>query len=175
MRIYKKILVFAVAAAALFSAGCNKKNNADVAKRVSAAKTESSVRADESRNQIYKGVSAASYSSDTLRIHMIELPVDGEDDESEMSDSSENGFSEDELNKMSELNGYMQELIKSDSFQNAAIDERRDLTESFLHKYENEGLVKKGSIIADNDSVNFQYESGALGGIRLRDFEPYMN
>ncbi len=172
---YKKMLIFAavgIVAVGLFS-GCN--NNTDSSKNVSTAKTESSVRVDESRIEVSKRVSTASDLSDSSTMRMIELPIDDEDDESEISDSSDKGFSEDELKKMSELDAKIQELIKSDEFESASLDERHIMAESFLNNCESEGLVKKGSIIAGDDSVSFQYESGVLGGISIKDFDPYMN
>ena len=80
----------------------------------------------------------------------------------------------DYTNKLSYTGNRIKELTCSFEYQKADNKKKLEMAEKHLRQLESEGLVKKGSICVNEDSVTFTYDCGkdgtALGGISVRDF-----
>ena len=104
-----------------------------------------------------------------------DFPGGRTEEQSESSDESHEGFTEQELADMEETDKRISDLTKSDEFQQADVSARMELAQALLTELAEEGLVKEGSVYAGGDTVSFQYSCGVLGGVMCREFDPMMN
>ena len=102
-----------------------------------------------------------------------------EGDPSETSaqqDSSESDtFTDEELKAMEITDEKLGELTNTDEFKNGDLETRKKLAEDTLNELAKDGYVIKDSMYVSDDMISFSYKGGALGGIQLKGFDPYMN
>lgn len=91
-------------------------------------------------------------------------------------------LSEKEIADMEEVNHVLSEWCKSEEFQSMSLEERETETRKLLYDlawYGTENapysLIDERSITFSNDMFSFSYTCGALGGVRIKDFDPMMN
>ncbi len=99
------------------------------------------------------------------------------DDESSKQESSTSSdeFTDEELQAMDITDERISALTMTDEYRNGDIEKRKELATEVLNKLAEEGFVIKDSIYADDNIVSFTYKGGALGGIQIKEFDPYMN
>lgn len=85
------------------------------------------------------------------------------------------GFTDEELNAMDITDEKLRELTNTDEFKNGDLETRKKLAEDTLNELAKDGFVIKDSMSVSDDMISFSYKGGALGGIQLKDFDPYMN
>lgn len=90
---------------------------------------------------------------------------------------SSEGMSSKEIDDMSKADDRIQNLMKSEDFKAASEQNKLEAVETLLNELASEGLIIDGSINYDvrNSQFSFQYKSGALGGIMMKDFDEHMN
>ncbi len=91
-------------------------------------------------------------------------------------------FSDKELADMQEVHDVLSEWCKSEEFQSMSLEERETETRKLLYDlawYGTESapysLIDERSITFSNDMFSFSYACGALGGVRIKDFDSMMN
>ncbi len=94
----------------------------------------------------------------------------GQPSESSLSDEDKKIF--DDMHKTDER---IRELIDSEEFEGADEEHRKELANKLLSELADEGYIIRESILESDDSISFTYRGGILGGIHIRDFDPYMN
>lgn len=112
------------------------------------------------------------------RSQASEVSEQSEEEISEVSEeeSSEAESSVDEdIAVMSETEKYISELTDSDEYKNADIAEKKKQALALLDELIGKGLIEKDSVVESDGMISFQYKGGILGGIMLKEFEPYMN
>ena len=147
--------VLAVSCAVLF-AGCN--NSKDSEESSKTLTSQNSEKTEESTES-----SKADESS--------------KDDESSKQESSTSSdeFTDEELQAMDITDERISALTMTDEYRNGDTEKRKKLATEVLNKLGEEGFVIKDSIYADDNIVSFTYKGGALGGIQIKEFDPYMN
>ncbi len=153
--------VLAVSCAASF-AGCN--NSKDSEESSKTLTSQNSEKTEESTESSKADESSKDEES-------------GKDDEAgkqELSDSSDE-FTEEELQAMDITDERISALTMTDEYRNGDTEKRKKLATEVLNKLGEEGFVIKDSIYADDNIVSFTYKGGALGGIQIKEFDPYMN
>lgn len=95
----------------------------------------------------------------------------------EKAEESYEPFTDQELADMDTVGDRLRALTDSEVYNRASLEERRTMAVKLLNELADDGLVIRGSILAeeDNDSISFSYSSGVLGGIMLREWDPMMN
>lgn len=96
------------------------------------------------------------------------------------SDIQSDVQSSDEISKdedMTEVDERIKKLMTAEDFKSAAEQNKLEAVETLLNELVKEGLIKDGSVDYDVDSgmFSFQYKSGALGGIMMKEFHEDMN
>ena len=94
----------------------------------------------------------------------------GQSSESSLSDEDKKIF-----NDMHKTDERIRELIDSEEFEGADEEHRKELANKLLSELADEGYIIRDSILESDDSISFTYRGGILGGIHIRDFDPYMN
>lgn len=82
---------------------------------------------------------------------------------------------EDELEIDNIVDSQIAELIKSEEFDKGTIEEREKIVKPLLYKLEGMGYIKNLYYNSDEKTFTFQYYSGALGGLMIKEFNPMMN
>ena len=93
------------------------------------------------------------------------------------SDESTPALSDKELKDMETVGDVIAERTSQDDYQNGDINKRSEIALALLNDLADKGLIIKESIYYDGNggNISFSYSCGALGGIMLREFDPYMN
>ncbi len=91
------------------------------------------------------------------------------------TESSSQGFTEEELEQMNEVSERLGALTGSEAFRSAKVDKRAEMALELLNQLADEGLVIRQSIEHNNDTISFSYSCGVLGGVMLREWDPDMN
>ncbi|MGN1457179.1 MAG: hypothetical protein ACI4XP_04395 [Acutalibacteraceae bacterium] len=99
------------------------------------------------------------------------------DIQSSVSSVSSEGMSSKEIDDMSKVDDRIQNLMKSEDFKAASEQNKLEAVETLLNELAKEDLIIGESINYDvrNSQFSFQYKSGALGGIMMKDFDEHMN
>jgi len=75
--------------------------------------------------------------------------------------------------------GYVDDRISAvtatDAYKNASVDERKDIIQQLLTELKHENAIKYVYYSKDNYLFSFEYKDGTLGGVKIKDFDPYMN
>ena len=79
-----------------------------------------------------------------------------------------------EFEQMNYVDETINELINSAEWKTMSINERKEKAEILLNKLEEEGYIQN-VIFGEAYVYSFQYNNGVLGGLMIKDFEPYMN
>ena len=82
------------------------------------------------------------------------------------------------IHRMSHAELNINELTLSDTYENASVEERKEKALKVLEALEKRGYIKAGTIYVSDDSISFTYDcgdSGVLGAVGLKDFDPMMN
>ena len=82
---------------------------------------------------------------------------------------------EDEFEIDNIVDSQIAELIKSEEFDKGTIEEREKIVRPLLDKLEDMGYIKNLYYNSDEKTFTFQYYSGALGAIMIKEFNPMMN
>lgn len=88
--------------------------------------------------------------------------------------------SSEELSKdddMTAVDDRIKKLTTAEDFKSASEQNKLEAVETLLNELAKEGLIIDGSVEYDVYSglFSFQYKSGALGGIMMKDFDENMN
>ncbi|MDD6490108.1 MAG: hypothetical protein PUG48_09920 [Clostridia bacterium] len=95
--------------------------------------------------------------------------------------SSENvsseGMTDKEIEDMSKVDDRIQKLMSGEDFKAASEQNKLEAVETLLNELAKEDLIIAESIYydVDNKQFSFQYKSGALGGVMMKDFDERMN
>lgn len=99
--------------------------------------------------------------------------------ESSPDTSDENSSDDEWIKRMRVVEDKIASVTQSDEYENGSIETRCQLAMDALKELEEQGYVRKGTIYYDGESnISFIYEcceEGVLGGIMLKNFDPYMN
>ncbi len=72
--------------------------------------------------------------------------------------------------KVDLVNDEIGQLIESDDYIKASIEEKEEFASILLNKLENQGYIKGLYYDKENSLFSFQYADGTLGGIQMDDF-----
>ena len=103
------------------------------------------------------------------------------DTASDVSDDIQSGVqSSDEVSKddtMQAVDERLQNLMQANDFKSSSEQNKLEAVETLLNELVNEGLIEDGSISYDaaTSTFSFQYKSGALGGIMIKEFADNIN
>lgn len=67
------------------------------------------------------------------------------------------------------------EITDSEEYSNASIEEREQMIGPLLKDLEKLGYIKNLYYDKDNEAFTFQYYSGVLGGVMIKEWNPMMN
>lgn len=67
------------------------------------------------------------------------------------------------------------EITDSEEYSNASIEEREQMIGPLLKDLEKLGYIKNLYYDKDNETFTFQYYSGVLGGVMIKEWNPMMN
>ena len=76
------------------------------------------------------------------------------------------------LNNMSYVDDKIEELIGTSNYKNMTNNERKTIAKELLSSLKRDGYIEYYS--CDDSMCSFTYKGGALGGIMLEDFNPYL-
>lgn len=101
------------------------------------------------------------------------------DEKDSTSDVSAENSDDEWIKRMGVVEDKISSVTKSDEYENGDIERRYQIVMNVLTELEEQGYVRKGSVCYNGyDNISFIYEcceEGVLGGIMLKNFDPYMN
>lgn len=80
-----------------------------------------------------------------------------------------------ELNDMEYVDLKIENLVASDTFKNANLDERKSLTDKLLKQLKNEKFINYYEYEKTTFMFDFEYKCGVSGGVMLKEFDPRFN
>ena len=78
-------------------------------------------------------------------------------------------------NNKNDVNQGIKECTNSKEFKELNEKEQINCMRDLLNEYLNTNKIKDLSYDEDGMLFSFKYENGYLGGVKLKDFDPYMN
>lgn len=82
-------------------------------------------------------------------------------------------FTDAELDRMESVRNAVADVMKSDGFSELDIEGRKEKVIAALSELEEQGLVDKGSIMANNDMISYSV-NGITSGVMVKPFDPRM-
>lgn len=90
----------------------------------------------------------------------------------EISDST---FTEEEIAKDEYVDTKIAEITASEEYKESSYDDRKTTIEQILTDLKREKYIKNVYYDKDNQMFTFQYSSGVLGGVMIKEFDSLTN
>ncbi len=90
----------------------------------------------------------------------------------EISDST---FTEEEIAKDEYVDTKISKITDSEEYKESSYDDRKTAIEQLLTELKEEKYIKNVYYDKDNQMFTFQYSSGVLGGVMIKEFDSLMN
>lgn len=91
------------------------------------------------------------------------------------TEASDNTFTEEELSKDESVDTKIAEITDSEEYRYSSYDERKTAIEQLLTDLKREKYIKNVYYDKDNQMFTFQYSSGVLGGVMIKEFDSLTN
>lgn len=87
----------------------------------------------------------------------------------------EEGFTEQELLDMEYVDTKIQQLVETEQFKQASLNDRSVLVLSLLKVLKDDGYVKNIYYETDNTVISFEYSCDVIGGVMIKEWDKMMN
>lgn len=88
---------------------------------------------------------------------------------------SDNTFTEEEISKDEYVDTKIAEITASEEYKESYYDERKTDIEQLLTQLKREKYIRNVYYDKDNQMFTFQYSSGVLGGVMIKEFDSLTN
>lgn len=88
---------------------------------------------------------------------------------------SDNTFTEEEISKDEYVDTKIAEITASEEYKESSYDERKTDIEQLLTQLKREKYIRNVYYDKDNQMFTFQYSSGVLGGVMIKEFDSLTN
>ena len=88
---------------------------------------------------------------------------------------SDNTFTEEELSRDEYVDTKIAEITASEEYKESSYDERKTDIEQLLTQLKREKYIRNVYYDKDNQMFTFQYSSGVLGGVMIKEFDSLTN
>lgn len=88
---------------------------------------------------------------------------------------SDNTFTEEEISKDEYVDTKIAEITASEEYKESSYDDRKTTIEQILTDLKREKYKKNVYYDKDNQMFTFQYSSGVLGGVMIKEFDSLTN
>lgn len=88
---------------------------------------------------------------------------------------SDNTFTEEELSRDEYVDTKIAEITASKEYKESSYDDRKTTIEQILTDLKREKYIKNVYYDKDNQMFTFQYSSGVLGGVMIKEFDSLTN
>ena len=88
---------------------------------------------------------------------------------------SDNIFTEEEISKDEYVDTKIAEITASEEYKESSYDERKTDIEQLLTQLKREKYIRNVYYDKDNQMFTFQYSSGVLGGVMIKEFDSLTN
>ena len=91
------------------------------------------------------------------------------------TETSDNTFAEEELSRDEYVDTEISKITDSEEYKKSSYDERKTAIEQLLTELKEEKYIKNVYYDKDSQMFTFQYSSGVLGGVMIKEFDSLMN
>ena len=91
------------------------------------------------------------------------------------TETSDNTFTEEELSRDEYVDTEIAEITASEEYKESSYDERKTDIEQLLTQLKREKYIRNVYYDKDNQMFTFQYSSGVLGGVMIKEFDSLTN
>ena len=91
------------------------------------------------------------------------------------TETSDNTFTEEELSRDEYVDTKIAEITASEEYKESSYDDRKTTIEQILTDLKEEKYIKNGYYDKDSQMFTFQYSSGVLGGVMIKEFDSLTN
>lgn len=91
------------------------------------------------------------------------------------TETSDNTFTEEEISKDEYVDTKIAEITASEEYKESSYDERKTDIEQLLTQLKREKYIRNVYYDKDNQMFTFQYSSGVLGGVMIKEFDSLTN
>lgn len=91
------------------------------------------------------------------------------------TETSDNTFTEEELSRDEYVDTEISKITDSEEYKESSYDDRKAAIEQILTKLKEEKYIKNDYYDKDSQMFTFQYSSGVLGGVMIKEFDSLMN
>lgn len=88
---------------------------------------------------------------------------------------SDNTFTEEEISKDEYVDTEISKITDSEEYKESSYDERKTDIEQLLTQLKREKYIRNVYYDKDNQMFTFQYSSGVLGGVMIKEFDSLTN
>lgn len=88
---------------------------------------------------------------------------------------SDNTFTEEELSRDEYVDTEISKITDSEEYKESSYDERKTDIEQLLTQLKREKYIRNVYYDKDNQMFTFQYSSGVLGGVMIKEFDSLTN
>lgn len=88
---------------------------------------------------------------------------------------SDNTFTEEEISKDEYVDTKISKITDSEEYKESSYDERKTDIEQLLTQLKREKYIRNVYYDKDNQMFTFQYSSGVLGGVMIKEFDSLTN
>lgn len=88
---------------------------------------------------------------------------------------SDNTFTEEEISKDEYVDTKIAEITASEEYKESSYDDRKTTIEQLLTQLKREKYIRNVYYDKDNQMFTFQYSSGVLGGVMIKEFDSLTN
>ena len=91
------------------------------------------------------------------------------------TETSDNTFTEEELSRDEYVDTEISKITDSEEYKESSYDERKTDIEQLLTQLKREKYIRNVYYDKDNQMFTFQYSSGVLGGVMIKEFDSLTN
>lgn len=91
------------------------------------------------------------------------------------TETSDNTFTEEELSRDEYVDTEISKITDSEEYKESSYDERKTDIEQLLTQLKREKYIRNAYYDKDNQMFTFQYSSGVLGGVMIKEFDSLTN
>ena len=91
------------------------------------------------------------------------------------TETSDNTFTEEEISKDEYVDTEISKITASEEYKESSYDERKTDIEQLLTQLKREKYIRNVYYDKDNQMFTFQYSSGVLGGVMIKEFDSLTN
>ena len=91
------------------------------------------------------------------------------------TETSDNTFTEEELSRDEYVDTEISKITDSEEYKESSYDERKTDIEQLLTQLKREKYIRNVYYDKDNQKFTFQYSSGVLGGVMIKEFDSLTN